>query len=99
MEKRVAILAGEGIVDTVVRPGMTATDVLRTAGLPEGGWLTKSDNLPFGEMEPVWDRLRDGEKLYWSARADVGRAVGVLCVSQKSLRVGQAFSHRANPPQ
>lgn len=72
LERHVAVLAGEEIIDVVIRPGMSAEDVLRAAGLPTSAWLTKPDGLPFAPTEPVWDRLRDGEKLFATSRADVG---------------------------
>lgn len=73
MDKRVAVCCGEEIIDVVVKPGMTTTDVLAAAGLPTTNWLSNANNLHYGRDEPLYGQIRDGEKVFASSEIDVGR--------------------------
>lgn len=73
MDKRVAIVAGDEVLDVVVTPGATVHDVLRQAGLPSEYFLSKRDGMPFGESEVIYPLVRDGEKLFSNLQPTVGR--------------------------
>ena len=73
MDKRIAVVAGDRVLDAVVAPGSTAADVLQQVGLPSEFFLSKRDGLPFGDSEVLFDQLRDGEKAYASSKATVGQ--------------------------
>lgn len=74
MEKRIAVVSGEEIRDLVIRPGTTANDVVKSAGLPRGMALSRKDGMFFGETEDIYGMVDDGGKLFASAPAVVGRA-------------------------
>ena len=78
MKKLSVVIAGTGqIRDLEIQPGTTAGDVLHQLGLAEY-LLSKGTNEPFfAAAESIYDKVRDGEKIFASTKAEVG--VGALC--------------------
>ncbi len=78
MKKLSVVVAGSGqIRDVEIRPGTTAGDILHQLSL-EDYLLSKGPNEPFfAAAESVYDKVKDGEKIFASTKADVG--VMVLC--------------------
>ena len=72
MDKRLAVVAGDRVIDVVVGPGTTVHDVLTQAGLPREYFLSKRDGLPFGSSEILYGLVQDGEKLHSSVTPVVG---------------------------
>jgi hypothetical protein len=68
------VIAGSGdIRDIGIKPGTTAGDILRQLNL-NGYVLSKGQNEPpFGNGENIYPLVRDGDKLYASTPATVGR--------------------------
>ena len=76
MKKLSVVVAGTGqIRDVEIQPGTTAGDVLHQLTLPDY-LLSKGPNEPFfAAAESVYDKVRDGEKVFASTKAEVGLAV------------------------
>jgi hypothetical protein len=73
MKKLSVVVAGTGnINDIEIQPGTTAGDVLNQLGLRDY-LLSKGPNDPFfAAAESVYDKVRDGEKIFASTKAEVG---------------------------
>lgn len=72
--KRVAVCVGDGSPrDAEVKPGSTAADLLSQVGLTTDYMLSRHDGLKFGDTEPVYGLVGDGEKLHASTKSEVGR--------------------------
>lgn len=73
MKKLSVVVAGTGqIRDVEIQPGTSAGDILHQLNLP-GYLLSKGPNEPFFAVaESVYDKVRDGEKIFASTKADVG---------------------------
>ncbi len=80
MEKHLAVINGDRVLEIVVRPGTTAEDMRRQLDLPQSLMLSRRDGLPFGATEEVFGQVRDGEKLYASPPAVVGLGEGLNSV-------------------
>ena len=76
MKRLSVVVAGTGqIRDVEIQPGTTARDVLTQLSLPEY-LLSKGPNDPFfAAAESVFDKVNDGEKIFASTKAEVGRFV------------------------
>jgi hypothetical protein len=76
MKKLSVVVAGSGqIRDVEIQPGTTAGDVLHQLNLPEY-LLSKGPGEPFfAAAESVYDKVKDGEKVFASTKAEVGVAV------------------------
>jgi hypothetical protein len=60
-------------LDTTIKPGTTASDILNQLNLP--GYLLSTSagsSQFFGEDEVVYPVVRDGDKLYATTPAEVG---------------------------
>ena len=77
MKKLSIVVAGTGqIRDIQIEPGTTASDILNQLSLPDY-LLSKGPNDPFfAAAESVYDKVSDGEKIFASTKAEVGRGVG-----------------------
>jgi hypothetical protein len=73
MKKLSVVVAGSGqIRDVEIQPGTTAGDILHQLNLPDY-LLSKGPNEPFfAAAESVYDKVKDGEKIFASTKADVG---------------------------
>ncbi|MDX2181570.1 MAG: hypothetical protein SFV18_18390 [Bryobacteraceae bacterium] len=73
MKRLSIVVAGSGqIRDVEIQPGTTAGDVLNQLNLAEY-LLSKGPNDPFfASAESVYDKVKDGEKIFASTKADVG---------------------------
>ncbi len=73
MKKLSVVVAGSGqIRDVELEPGTTAGDILQQLGLPDY-LLSKGPNEPFfASAESVYDKVKDGEKIFASTKAEVG---------------------------
>lgn len=73
MKKLSVVVAGSGqIRDVEIEPGTTAGDILQQLGLPDY-LLSKGPNEPFfASAESVYDKVKDGEKIFASTKAEVG---------------------------
>jgi len=78
MKKLSVVVAGTGqIRDVEIQSGTTAGDILHQLNLPEY-LLSKGPNEPFfPAADSVYDKVKDGEKIFASTKADVG--VIALC--------------------
>jgi hypothetical protein len=76
MKKLSVVVAGTGqIRDVEIQPGTTAGDILHQLTLPDY-LLSKGPNEPFfAAAESVYDKVKDGEKIFASTKAEVGIAV------------------------
>jgi hypothetical protein len=76
MKKLSVVVAGTGqIRDVEIQPGTTAGDVLHQLTLPDY-LLSKGPNEPFfAAAESIYDKVKDGEKVFASTKAEVGIAV------------------------
>ncbi len=75
------MVAGTGqIQDVNIQPGTTAGDVLHQLKL-EDYMLSKGPNEPFfAATETIYDKVKDGEKVFASTKAEVGLNGGLpLC--------------------
>ena len=70
------VVAGSGqIRDVQIQPGTTAGDILNQLTLTDY-LLSKGPNEPFfAATESVYDKVKDGEKIFASTKAEVGIAV------------------------
>ena len=75
MKKLSVVVAGTGqIRDVEIQPGTTAGDILHQLNLPDY-LLSKGPNEPFfAAAESVYDKVKDGEKIFASTKAEVGIA-------------------------
>jgi hypothetical protein len=73
MKKLSVVVAGSGqIRDVEIQPGTTAGDILHQLNLSDY-LLSKGSNEPFfAAAESVYDKVKDGEKIFASTKADVG---------------------------
>ncbi len=71
MERVVCIVNGSQLRDVAIRPGTTTADIVRELGVPDSYWISARDGVPFDKDEVIYDRIRDGDKLFMSAPADV----------------------------
>ena len=73
MRKLSVVVAGSGqIHDVEIQPGTTAGDILHQLNLSDY-LLSKGTNEPFfAAAESVYDKVKDGEKIFASTKADVG---------------------------
>ena len=78
MKKLSVVVAGTGqIRDVEIQPGTTAGDILHQINLPDY-LLSKGPNEPFFAVaESVYDKVKDGEKIFASTKAEVGETL--LC--------------------
>jgi hypothetical protein len=67
------VVAGTGqIRDVKIESGTSAGDILQELNLPEY-LLSKGPNEPFfAAAESVYDKVKDGEKVFASTKAEVG---------------------------
>jgi hypothetical protein len=75
MKNLSVVVAGSGqIKDVNIQPGTTAGDVLHELNLPDY-LLSKGPGEPFfAAAESVYDKVKDGEKVFASTKAEVGIA-------------------------
>ena len=72
MKKLAVVVAGTGqIRDVEIQPGTTTGDILHQLNLSDY-LLSKGPNEPFFAAESVYDKVKDGEKIFASAKAEVG---------------------------
>ena len=73
MKKLSVVVAGTGqIRDIEIQPGTTAGDVLHQLNLADY-LLSKGPNDPFfAAAESIYDKVKDGEKIFASTKAEVG---------------------------
>jgi len=78
MKNLSVVVAGSGqIKDVKIQPGTTAGDVLHELNLPDY-LLSKGPGEPFfAAAESVYDKVKDGEKVFASTKAEVGVTVCV----------------------
>jgi hypothetical protein len=76
MKKLTVVVAGTGqFHDVEIQPGTTAGDILHQLNLPEY-LLSSGPNQPFfAAAETVYDKVKNGEKVFASTKAEVGIAV------------------------
>jgi hypothetical protein len=76
MKKLSVVVAGTGqIRDVEIQPGTTTGDILHQLNLPDY-LLSKGPGEPFfAATESVYDKVRDGEKVFTSTKAEVGVAL------------------------
>ena len=76
MKKLSVGVAGTGqIHDVEIQPGTTAGDVLNQLNLQEY-LISKGPNDPFfAATESIYDKVKGGEKIFASTKAEVGIAV------------------------
>ena len=76
MKKLAVVVAGSGnIQDVEIQPGTTAGDVLHKLNLQDY-LLSKGPGEPFfAAAESIYDKVKDGEKIFASTKAEVGVAV------------------------
>ncbi|MGH9427827.1 MAG: hypothetical protein ACRD2L_16185 [Terriglobia bacterium] len=77
MKKLSVVIAGTGqIKDIEIESGTTAKDILDQLGIKDY-LLSKGPNEPFfAAAESVYDKVADGEKVFASTKAEVGKAQG-----------------------
>ena len=92
MKKLSVVVAGTGqIRDIEIQPGTTAGDVLHQLNLPDY-LLTKGPDDPFfAAAESIYDKVRDGEKLFASTKADVGENGGIQASMRRLVCVKRNF--------
>ena len=73
MKKLSVVVAGTGqIRDVEIQPGTTAGDILHQLNLADY-LLSRGPNEPFfANAESVYDKVKDGEKIFASTKAEVG---------------------------
>ncbi|MBZ5606191.1 MAG: hypothetical protein LAO79_28195 [Acidobacteriia bacterium] len=76
MKKLSVVVAGSGqIRDVEIEPGTTAGDLLQQLNLSDY-LLSRGPNEPFfAASESAYDKVRDGEKIFASTKAEVGDVV------------------------
>ena len=76
MKKLSVVVAGTGqIRDVEIQPGTTAGDVLHQLTLPDYLLSEGPDKPFFAAAESIYDKVKDGEKVFASTKAEVGVAV------------------------
>jgi hypothetical protein len=75
MKRLSIVVAGTGqIKDITIDPGTSVADVLQGVQLPDY-LLSRGPNEPFlANADTLYDKVSDGEKLFASTKAEVGRA-------------------------
>ena len=75
MKRLSVVVAGTGqIRDIEIQSGTTAGDILNQLTLKDY-LLSKGPNEPFfANAESVFDKVKDGEKIFASTKAEVGAA-------------------------
>jgi hypothetical protein len=75
MKKLSVVVAGTGqIRDIEIESGTTAKDILDQLSIPDY-LLSKGPNDPFfAATESVYDKVADGEKIFASTKAEVGKS-------------------------
>ena len=73
MKRLSVVVAGTGqIRDVQIEPGTTAGDILNQLDLRDY-LLSKGPNDPFfANAETIYDKVKDGEKIFASTKAEVG---------------------------
>ena len=73
MKRLSVVVAGTGqIRDVQIEPGTTAGDLLGQLNLRDY-LLSKGPNDPFfANAETIYDKVKDGEKIFASTKAEVG---------------------------
>ena len=73
MKRLSVVVAGTGqIRDVQIEPGTTAGDILNQLNLQDY-LLSKGPNDPFfANAETIYDKVKDGEKIFASTKAEVG---------------------------
>src|ERR1019366_6893825 len=73
MKKLSVVVAGTGqIRDVEIQTGTTAGDILHQLNLPDY-LLSKGPNEPFfAAAESIYDKVKDGEKIFASTKAECG---------------------------
>jgi len=76
MKRLSIVVAGTGqIRDLEIQPGTSAADILHQLNLADY-LLSRGPNEPFfASSESVYDKVKDGEKLFASTKAEVGLLV------------------------
>ena len=76
MKTVAVVVAGSGqIRDAAIQPGNTAGDVLHQLNLQDY-LLNKGPGEPFfAATESIYDKVKDGEKIFASTKAEVGITV------------------------
>ena len=76
MKRLSVVVAGTGqIRDVEIEPGTSAGDVLHQLNLADY-LLSRGPNEPFfANTESIYDKTKDGEKLFASTKAEVGLLV------------------------
>ncbi len=76
MKKLSVVIAGTGnIHDVNIQPGTTTGDVLHELNLQDY-LLNKGPGEPFfAAAESIYDKVKDGEKIFASTKAEVGITV------------------------
>jgi hypothetical protein len=76
MKKLAVVIAGTGnIEDVEIQPGTTAGDILHKFNLQDY-LLSKGPGEPFfAATESIYDKVKDGDKIFASTKAEVGIAV------------------------
>ncbi|MFC1865142.1 hypothetical protein ACFLYB_00300 [Chloroflexota bacterium] len=76
MDKNIAVVVagsqGQEIKDLALKPGTSARDILQTLGL-DNYVISKGDGNIFGPRDNVYEKVEDGEKLYATTQAEVGK--------------------------
>ena len=84
MEKHLAIISGQQVLDVLVQPGSTTADVRARLGLPNEFMLSRRDGLPFGERREA----KGNEALPGIERKDgLGRAGDLRDVPERDRHV------------
>lgn len=76
MKRLSVVVAGSGqIRDIQIQPGTSVGDVLHQLNLDDY-LLSKGPNEPFlAKADTLYDKVNDGEKVFASTKAEVGRVV------------------------
>ena len=76
MKKLSVVIAGTGnIHDVEIQPGTTAGDVLHQLNLQDYLLNTGPNGPFFAAAESIYDKVKDGEKIFASTKAEVGITV------------------------
>ncbi len=104
MKKLSVVVAGTGqIRDVEIQPGTTAGDILHQLTLPDY-LLSKGPNEPFfAAAESIYDKVKDGEKIFASTKAEVGvhgmriKDLGIQACPRVASRADFASDAGASP--
>ena len=73
MKKIAIVVAGTGkIRDAEIQPGTTAGDVLHQLDLQDYLLSTGANDPFFASSESIYDKVKDGAKIFASTKAEVG---------------------------